>query len=172
MTGDTHFQRYLPDPHPESLTPPEEIRRHILCSGNLFIDPLIGPIFMYHCSGQVYPMLVAEREARGLKNVIISRVEQISPFPYDLVCENLMTAPNTYQFTLCRSLLTLTSILMRSCSGARRSLSITALGLTSAHASSRLPTRRLTTKANTPPTLVVLHIAPSPPVTKLVSPLV
>lgn len=30
-------------------------------------------------------MLVAEREARGLKNVVISRLEQISPFPYDLV---------------------------------------------------------------------------------------
>jgi 2-oxoglutarate dehydrogenase E1 component len=33
MIGDTHFQRYLPDPHPESLLPPEQIRRHILCSG-------------------------------------------------------------------------------------------------------------------------------------------
>lgn len=33
MTGDTHFQRYLPEPHSEILVPPEEIRRHILCSG-------------------------------------------------------------------------------------------------------------------------------------------
>lgn len=33
MIGDTHFQRYLPDPHPDHLAPPEQIRRHILCSG-------------------------------------------------------------------------------------------------------------------------------------------
>lgn len=32
-------------------------------------------------------MLIAEREARGLKNVVISRLEQVSPFPYDLVRE-------------------------------------------------------------------------------------
>lgn len=33
MVGETHFQRYLPEPHPENLVPPEEIRRHILCTG-------------------------------------------------------------------------------------------------------------------------------------------
>jgi 2-oxoglutarate dehydrogenase E1 component len=33
MTGETHFQRYLPEPHPEGLVPHEQIRRHILCSG-------------------------------------------------------------------------------------------------------------------------------------------
>jgi len=76
MVGDTHFQRYLPDPHPESLAPPEEVRRHILCSG------------------QVYHYLVAEREARGLKNVVISRLEQISPFPYDLMTPHLDKYPN------------------------------------------------------------------------------
>jgi hypothetical protein len=35
--------------------------------------------------GQVYYALVQEREARGIKDIAISRVEQISPFPYDLV---------------------------------------------------------------------------------------
>jgi 2-oxoglutarate dehydrogenase E1 component len=29
--------------------------------------------------------LLQEREAKGIKDVAISRVEQISPFPYDLV---------------------------------------------------------------------------------------
>jgi 2-oxoglutarate dehydrogenase E1 component len=68
MTGESHFQRYLPEPHPEeALVPPEEIKRHILCTG------------------QVYYTLIAEREARGIKDVAISRLEQISPFPYDLV---------------------------------------------------------------------------------------
>jgi 2-oxoglutarate dehydrogenase E1 component len=33
MIGETHFQRYIPEPHPENLVAPEEITRHILCSG-------------------------------------------------------------------------------------------------------------------------------------------
>jgi 2-oxoglutarate dehydrogenase E1 component len=67
MTGDTIFQRYLPEPHPENMVPPEEVRRHILCTG------------------QVYYTLIKEREARGINDVAISRLEQISPFPYELV---------------------------------------------------------------------------------------
>ncbi len=37
------------------------------------------------CSGKVYYDLVKERETRGLSNIAIARVEQISPFPFDLV---------------------------------------------------------------------------------------
>jgi len=33
MTAGTAFQRYIPDPHPDNLVPPNEIRRHILCTG-------------------------------------------------------------------------------------------------------------------------------------------
>ena len=34
MVGETQFQRYLPEPHDSStLAPPEEIKRHILCTG-------------------------------------------------------------------------------------------------------------------------------------------
>jgi hypothetical protein len=33
MTTDTTFQRYIPDSHPDNLVPPNEIRRHILCTG-------------------------------------------------------------------------------------------------------------------------------------------
>ena len=33
MTSGTAFQRYIPDPHPDNLVPPNEIRRHILCTG-------------------------------------------------------------------------------------------------------------------------------------------
>ena len=40
--------------------------------------------------GQVYYTLLQEREDKGIKDVAISRLEQISPFPYDLVCEMLM----------------------------------------------------------------------------------
>ena len=67
MTDDTHFLRYLPDPHPEGLVEPEKIRRHILCTG------------------QVYQTLLQERQDKGINDVVISRLEQISPFPYDLV---------------------------------------------------------------------------------------
>ena len=35
MVSDTHFQRYLPETS-EELVRPEDIRRHILCSGNEF----------------------------------------------------------------------------------------------------------------------------------------
>ncbi|KAF8208766.1 2-oxoglutarate dehydrogenase E1 component [Mycena galopus ATCC 62051] len=76
MIGDTHFQRYLPEPHPESLVAPEEITRHILCAG------------------QVYHTLLAAREERGIKDVAISRIEQISPFPYDLIHPHLDKYPN------------------------------------------------------------------------------
>lgn len=34
MTGETHFERYLPEPHSEELVAPDEVRRHILCSGS------------------------------------------------------------------------------------------------------------------------------------------
>jgi len=44
-------------------------------------------------------MLVAEREARALKNVVISRLEQISPFPYDLVRDLFFMVALTHQFT-------------------------------------------------------------------------
>jgi 2-oxoglutarate dehydrogenase complex dehydrogenase (E1) component-like enzyme len=38
-------------------------------------------------AGQVYHTLLQEREERSIKDVAISRVEQISPFPYDLVSD-------------------------------------------------------------------------------------
>ncbi|EJU03084.1 oxoglutarate dehydrogenase [Dacryopinax primogenitus] len=76
MTGNTQFQRYIPDPHPDSLVPPEEIRKHILCTG------------------QIYYQLLKEREDRGIKDIAISRVEQLSPFPYDLLTPHLDKYPN------------------------------------------------------------------------------
>lgn len=44
--------------------------------------------------GQVYYQLVKERERRGIKDIAISRIEQISPFPYDLITPHLDTYPN------------------------------------------------------------------------------
>ena len=33
LTTDTAFQRYIPDSHPDNMVSPNEIRRHILCTG-------------------------------------------------------------------------------------------------------------------------------------------
>ncbi|KIY43218.1 2-oxoglutarate dehydrogenase, E1 component [Fistulina hepatica ATCC 64428] len=77
MVGDKTFQRYIPEPHLEdALVPPENIRRHIFCAG------------------QVYYTLLAEREARNVKDIAISRLEQLSPFPYDLITPHLDKYPN------------------------------------------------------------------------------
>ncbi|KAI5474285.1 hypothetical protein MNV49_003661, partial [Pseudohyphozyma bogoriensis] len=77
---DTHFIRYIPEPEPEGFAAPEDVVRHILCSG------------------QVYYTLLAEREKRGLKNVAISRIEQLSPLPYDLITEHLDRYPNAVHY--------------------------------------------------------------------------
>jgi len=71
MADDTIFQRYLPDPHPENLVPDDQIRRHIICSG------------------QVYYQLLKEREDKGIKDVAISRLEQLSPLPYEMLTPHL-----------------------------------------------------------------------------------
>jgi 2-oxoglutarate dehydrogenase E1 component len=73
MSGDTVFQRYIPEPQAEELEAPEKIRRHILCSG------------------QVYYALLKERTEKGIKDVAISRVEQLSPLPYELVSQKYGT---------------------------------------------------------------------------------
>lgn len=49
---------------------------------------------MQLCSGQVYFTLLEEREKRGLTNVAISRIEQLSPLPYDLITPHLDRYPN------------------------------------------------------------------------------
>ncbi|KAI8146325.1 oxoglutarate dehydrogenase, E1 component [Fennellomyces sp. T-0311] len=76
MSGNTSFQLYLPEPHPETLAAPEKITKHVLCSG------------------QVYYNLLKAREQYGLDNVAISRVEQLNPFPYQQVKEHADKYPN------------------------------------------------------------------------------
>ncbi|KAG8706826.1 2-oxoglutarate dehydrogenase E1 component [Ceratobasidium sp. 395] len=76
MTGKTHFQRYLPDPHPDELVTPDQIRRHIIYSG------------------QVCYILLKARDERGIKDIAISRLEQLSPFPYNMFTPHLNKYPN------------------------------------------------------------------------------
>ena len=76
MSSGTSFQLYIPEPHTENLVEPEQITKHILCSG------------------QVYYNLLKAREQHGLNNVAISRVEQLNPFPYQQVKEHADKYPN------------------------------------------------------------------------------
>merc|ERR1711981_337739 len=62
---------------PDGDAHPENIRRIIFCSGKVFHD------------------IDAEREARGLQEkVAIVRLEQIAPFPFDLIKQELDKYPN------------------------------------------------------------------------------
>ena len=68
----THFQRFIPEIDKSIFdvvkgTPNPDVKRLVLCSGKVYYD------------------LVAAREKAGIKDVAIARVEQISPFPFDLV---------------------------------------------------------------------------------------
>ncbi|KAL6074805.1 oxoglutarate dehydrogenase (succinyl-transferring) [Balamuthia mandrillaris] len=60
------FRRVIPDTCP-TLVPPDQVRRLIFCSGNVYYD------------------LEKEREERGFNDVAIVRIEQLAPFPFDHV---------------------------------------------------------------------------------------
>jgi len=73
----TRFQRFLPDATPDlASTPPDKVRKVVLCTGKVYFD------------------LLAAREKAGMTDVALCRVEQISPFPFDLVQEQIKAFPN------------------------------------------------------------------------------
>ena len=76
MTGDTRFKLYIPEEHPDSLSSAENIKKHIFCTG------------------QVYYALLKAREKNEIKDVAISRVEQLHPFPFQQIKEHADTYPN------------------------------------------------------------------------------
>ncbi|MCF6319716.1 MAG: alpha-ketoglutarate decarboxylase, partial [Proteobacteria bacterium] len=63
--GKTHFRSVIPEEN--SAIKAKEVTRVVFCSG------------------KVYYYLVEAREAAKLKNVAIVRLEQLYPFPHDLV---------------------------------------------------------------------------------------
>ncbi|PVU98104.1 hypothetical protein BB561_000096 [Smittium simulii] len=77
MLDNTGFTPYIRDPHPLpegnkfSLLEPNSITTHILCTG------------------QVYYNLLQSRELNNLRHIAISRVEQLHPFPWDMVRDSL-----------------------------------------------------------------------------------
>ncbi|KAI9261804.1 oxoglutarate dehydrogenase, E1 component [Helicostylum pulchrum] len=76
MTGDTTFQLYIPEPHPDHLASPEKITKHI------------------YCSGQVYYTLLKARNQNKMNDIAISRVEQLNPFPFQAIKEHADKYPN------------------------------------------------------------------------------
>jgi 2-oxoglutarate dehydrogenase E1 component len=86
FTGDSHFQWIIEDPAHASgeIESHEGINRVILCTG------------------QVYAALIKEREARGEKDVAITRIEQLNPFPWQQLKENLDSYPNAQNIIWCQ----------------------------------------------------------------------
>jgi 2-oxoglutarate dehydrogenase E1 component len=53
-----------------------------------------SPKKLIFCSGQVYYSLLRTREANNIKDVSICRVEQLSPFPFTEVIEEMKKHPD------------------------------------------------------------------------------
>ncbi|XP_061490980.1 2-oxoglutarate dehydrogenase-like, mitochondrial isoform X2 [Rhineura floridana] len=71
MVSGTSFRRVIPEEGPSAETP-GEVKRVIFCTGKVYYD------------------LVRERKNQDLeKEVAITRLEQISPFPFDLLKEEI-----------------------------------------------------------------------------------
>ena len=87
FSEDKQFKWIIPDPAHEAgdIKPAEEIERVILCTG------------------QVYATLHTHRaQNEELKNTAITRVEQLNPFPWQQLKENLDSYPNAKTIVWCQ----------------------------------------------------------------------
>ena len=75
FTGDTHFKRVLPETASD-LVGNEQIRRVVVSTGKVYYD------------------LLAERTARGIKDVALVRLEQMYPFPRTSLTKEFAKYPN------------------------------------------------------------------------------
>ncbi|KAG8441019.1 hypothetical protein GDO86_006672 [Hymenochirus boettgeri] len=76
MLPGTHFQRIIPESGPASQNT-EGVKRLLFCTGKVYYD------------------LIKERASRGMdSDVAITRVEQLSPFPFDLLEKEVSKYPN------------------------------------------------------------------------------
>ncbi|XP_056319206.1 oxoglutarate (alpha-ketoglutarate) dehydrogenase a (lipoamide) isoform X1 [Danio aesculapii] len=76
MLPGTHFQRVITDDGPPAQNP-SEVKRIVFCTGKIYYE------------------LTRERKARNMENsVAITRIEQLSPFPFDLVKAETEKFPN------------------------------------------------------------------------------
>jgi 2-oxoglutarate dehydrogenase E1 component len=89
FTGDSAFQWIIPDPaHAEDaefkIETHDKIDRVILCSG------------------QVFAALFKHRQQNNLTNTAIVRIEQLNPFPWAQLKENLDSYPNAQTIVWCQ----------------------------------------------------------------------
>ncbi|MCJ1365495.1 2-oxoglutarate dehydrogenase E1 component [Acarospora aff. strigata] len=85
FTGDSHFQWIIPDPeHGKTIEEPDKIERVILCTG------------------QAYVALHKHRASKGFKTAAITRIEQLNPFPWAQLKENLDMYPNAKNIVWCQ----------------------------------------------------------------------
>nr|POE47270.1 2-oxoglutarate dehydrogenase, mitochondrial [Quercus suber] len=89
FTGDAHFQHIIPDPAHEGIEdfqiePHDKIKRVILCSG------------------QVFAALFKHRKSNNLRHTAITRIEQLNPFPWAQLKENLDSYPNAETIVWCQ----------------------------------------------------------------------
>lgn len=136
---------------------------------SFYVDVMFELLLMAVDTGQVYYTLLQEREEKGINDVAISRVEQLSPFPYDLVRIEFVGSYGIGTYPLHRSHLISTSTPTLSWFGLRydvwsvsripdltylcflrRNPSTMAPGHTSLLVFSPLLTRQSTTRASTP----------------------
>ena len=76
FSGESIFRRTLWDHDREKLAPADKIRRIVFCTGKVYYD------------------LLQERRDRNIENIVLLRVEQLYPFPADLIAKELKTYPN------------------------------------------------------------------------------
>ena len=79
----------------DELIPGTEFRRVISDDTEPIKSNPSGVTRNIFCTGKVYYELEKERASRGLESTVaITRIEQLSPFPFDLVRNELLKYPN------------------------------------------------------------------------------
>lgn len=76
----TFFNRVIEDGKHSDNT-----RHQLLSKGEVFLLPPKEIRRIIMCSGQVYYLLSNARRARKIRDVVLVRLEQICPFPHDLI---------------------------------------------------------------------------------------
>ena len=76
MNVNTDCPRIIPDAGPPSQNT-QNVKRVVFCTGKVFYE------------------LIKERQSKGLDNeVAITRIEQLTPFPFDLIRDEILKYPN------------------------------------------------------------------------------
>jgi len=85
FTGASQFQPVIPDPtHGTTIAEPSGIKRVI------------------YCSGQVYFALANYRHTHGITDTAITRIEELHPFPWKRIRENLSQYTNVSDIVWCQ----------------------------------------------------------------------